>query len=767
MFVLKRNGQQEAVKFDKVTQRLKKLCAGLSKAVDPVEIAQQVCIGLYSGIKTSELDVLAAEIAAGKTSKHPEYGLLAGRILVSNLHKNTPPTFSACVLNELQPRGLCSDSLYKFVKEHGKELDALIKTDLDFTYDYFAYKTLEKSFLLRGKPADGRKVLERPQYMLLRLACALHLPDMDRIQETYALLSDKWFTHASPTLFNAGLPAPQMSSCYLVTMKDDSIEGIFDTLKQCAAISKSAGGIGISVSHIRATGSYIHGTNGISNGLVPMLRVFNNAARYVDQGGGKRKGSFCIYIEPWHADIQAILQLKKNHGSEEHRARDLYYAIWMPDLFMRRVEKDENWSLFCPKEAPGLVDVWGKEFETLYQKYEAEIPRKARVVMKARTLYEEIIAIQIETGGPFILFKDTCNAKSNQKNLGTIRSSNLCTEIIQFSSPKEIAVCNLASISLRRFANQQQFDHEKLRKVTHVVTRNLNRIIDLNHYPVAEAITSNLKHRPIGIGVQGLADCFHLLRLAYDSPEAATLNREIFETIYFAALEASCQLAKEHGPYSSYQGSPVSLGQLQPDFWPDTAKYSGRWDWTKLRADIKQYGLRNSLLVAPMPTASTSQILGNNECFEPYTLNMYLRRTLAGEFICVCPHLIQELEALGLWSQAMKQEIIRHRGSVQAISTIPADIKARYKTAFEISGKTIMDMAVDRGAFIDQSQSLNCYMQDPTPEKVRSMHYYAWTRGLKGSYYLRTPAAVDAIQFTVPNNAKQTERESKCISCSG
>lgn len=778
MYVLKRNGKKQEVHFDKISQRLKKLCGSDLKDVDPIEVAQQVCHGLHPGIKTSDLDILAAEIAAGKCTKHPSYGTFAGRILMSNLHKTTNPRYSE-VAKLLHSMDLFSQPCFDFVMKHREVLDKAIITANDYSYDYFAFKTLEKSYLLRHRDVS-RGVIERPQYLLMRVAVGLQQPDLAKVLETYRLLSDKWFTCATPTLYNSGSKNPQMSSCFLLTMKSDSISGIFDTVKQCAEISKCAGGIGLSVSNIRASGSYISGTNGRSNGLVPMLRVLNSTSAYVDQGGGRRKGSFAIYLEPWHADIEAFLELRLNQGAEELRARDLFYALWIPDLFMKRVEQGGKWSLFCPNEAPGLQDVWGKEFDALYCKHEAS--GKARKVMDARKLFDAIVKTQIETGMPFILFKDACNAKSNQKNLGTIRSSNLCTEIVEYCSADEIAVCNLASLSLKRFVNtiNGTFDHQKLREVTQVVTRNLNRIIDLNHYPVEECKRSNLRHRPIGLGVQGLADCFHELRIAYDGPEARKLNREIFETMYFAALEASCDLAKLEGVYSTYEKSPMSQGLLQMDMWPQhQVKYSGRWDWSKLRGDIAQYGVRNSLLIAPMPTASTSQILGNNECFEPYTLNIYVRRTLAGEFVCICHYLVQELTELGLWSSELKQKIVAAKGSVQSIPEIPVDIKARYKTVFEIPGKHLIDMAADRAPFIDQSQSFNCYMGTPTEEKVRSMHFYAWRQGLKGTYYLRTFAAVDPIQFTVPSSVTQQNqnqnapvctrksREEHCTSCSG
>lgn len=754
MFVIKRNGTRETVKFDKITQRLKKLCADLPN-VDPIEVTQKVTAGLKTGMTTHELDTFAAEIAVNKTSVHHEYAMLAARIAISDLHKTTKDRFSL-VMNDLYhmtnpktnlPSPLITKEVHDFVQLNGKFLDAAIQTAKDFAYDYFAFKTMVKSYLLKS---HDNTILERPQYMLMRTACGIHCGDLPRVLETYALLSDKYFTHATPTLYNACLPQAQLSSCFLLTMKADSIDGIYDTLKQCAAISKLAGGIGLSVSHVRASGSYIRGTNGASNGLIPMLRVFNATARYVDQGGGKRKGSFAIYLETWHADLEQFLNLKRNHGVEEMRARDLFYAVWVSDLFMQRCEKNEMWSFFCPNEAPGLVDVWGKAFETQYTLYERQ--GKARSRMPARKVMEMIVEAQIETGNPFVLFKDTCNAKSNQQHLGTIRSSNLCTEVIEYSAPDEIAVCNLASLSLPNFVDviRREFNHQKLREVTHIVTRNLNRIIDVNHYPVEEAKNSNLRHRPIGIGVQGLADTFLLLKMAFDSPEAAKLNVEIFETIYFAALEASCQLAMEtKETYSSYKGSPMSRGILQCDWWPN-AKFSGRWDWTGLRSRIAQYGVRNSLLVAPMPTATTSQMLGNNECFEPYTSNLYVRRTLAGEFICICKHLITDLAALGLWSPDMKQRIIAADGSVQGIAAIPADIRARYKTVWEIGRKTLIDMAAARGAFIDHSQSLNIWMEDATKTKVASMHMYVWRQGLKGTYYIRTKAAVNPQQVTVP-----------------
>jgi ribonucleoside-diphosphate reductase alpha chain len=632
--------------------------------------------------------------------------------------------------------------VFEIIEKNAYVLDSSIIYDRDFQFDYFGFKTLEKSYLLK---VDGR-IAERPQHMFMRVAVGIHRNDIDAVIETYNLMSERWFTHATPTLFNAGTPKPQMSSCFLLTMKEDSIGGIYDTLKSCAQISQSAGGIGLSIHNIRATGSYIRGTNGTSNGIIPMLRVFNDTARYVDQGGGKRKGSFAVYIEPWHADIFEFLDLKKNHGKEEMRARDLFYALWIPDLFMKRVKENGKWSLFCPNEAAGLSEVYGEKFEALYEKYEEE--GKARKTVKAQELWFAIIESQIETGTPYMLYKDACNEKSNQKNLGTIKSSNLCTEIVEYSAPDEIAVCNLASIALSRFVKDGAFDHQKLFDVTVVVTRNLNKIIDGNYYPVEAAERSNMRHRPIGIGVQGLADAFILLRLPFDSEEAQKLNKEIFETIYYAALTASKELAKELGPYETYEGSPVSKGIFQFDMW--NVKPGPRWNWESLRDEVKKYGVRNSLLLAPMPTASTSQILGNNECFEPYTSNIYTRRVLSGEFIVVNKHLLKDLVKLGIWNNVLKNKVITANGSIQNIAEIPQPIKDIYKTVWEIRQKVVIDMAADRGAFICQSQSLNLFMQEPSVSKITSMHFYAWERGLKtGMYYLRTKSATDAVKFTV------------------
>ncbi len=756
MYVLKRNGQKETVKFDKITTRLRKLSGDL-KHVDPAVVTKATCDSLVTGIKTSEIDDLAAEVAFAKSTIHYDYATLAARISVSNLHKTTKNKFSDVVQDLFlytnpkngQSAPLISKRVHDFVHVNSAVLDAAIRSQNDYGYDYFGFRTLVKSYLLR---LHG-KIVERPQYMLMRVACGIHAPNLEHVLEVYRLMSERWYTHATPTLFNAGTNRPQMSSCFLLTVKDDSITGIYDTLKQCAEISKSAGGIGLSTSHVRATGSYINGTNGASNGLVPMLRVFNTTARYVDQGGGKRKGSFAIYLEPWHADIEAFLSLKRNHGAEESRARDLSYGMWIPDLFMKRVEENQLWSLFCPNEAPGLVDVYGREFEELYLKYESEKTR-VRKQVPARYLYEAICKSQLETGNPYMLFKDTCNSRSNQKNLGTIRGSNLCTEIIQYSSKDEIAVCNLASVSLKCFVSEdgKSYDFQKLFEVIQVMTKSLDRIIDENFYPVKEAEYSNQRHRPIGIGVQGLADAFLAMKLPFDSPEASKLNCEIFETMYYAALDASCTLAAEKGTYSTYQGSPVSRGFLHVDYYSN-AKFSGRWDWTVLRQRIARYGVRNSLLIAPMPTASTSQILGNNECFEPYTSNIYSRRTLAGEFICVCKPLVDDLVAAHLWSDDLKQKIIAAQGSIANIAEIPADIRALYKTVWEIPMKVIINMAVERMPFIDQSQSVNCYFrgdQDTSAlNKVYSMHMYAWKNGLKGTYYVRTEAASNPTQVTV------------------
>lgn len=760
MYVIKRDGNPERVSFDKITRRLQVLCQlepALASDVDPVLVTQKVVQGVYNGVHTAQLDHLAAETAAYMGSLNPGYNVLAARIAISNLQKDTSESLletartlhtyvnSKTGLNS----ALIADDVFEVIANNTEALEAAIKYERDFNYTYFGFKTLERSYLFR---VDG-KIVERPQHMLMRVAVGLHKDNIPAVIETYDLLSQQLFTHATPTLFNAGTPRPQLSSCFLLTMKEDSIEGIYDTLKQCALISKSAGGIGLAAHRIRASNSYIRGTNGTSNGLIPMLRVYNDTARYVDQGGGKRKGAFAIYLEPWHADIFDFLDLKKNHGKEENRARDLFYGLWIPDLFMKRVETGGDWSLFCPNEAPGLFDSWGKEFEEKYERYEQE--GRARRVVKAQELWFAILESQIETGTPYMLYKDACNGKSNQQHLGTIQSSNLCTEVVQYTSPDEVAVCNLASLALPKFITNGEFDHKKLHAVVKVVTKNLNKVIDINYYPVPEARNSNMRHRPIGIGVQGLADVFMIMRHPWESDEARELNRAIFETIYYAALVASNELAQVEGTYQTYEGSPASKGKLQPDLWGVVP--SDRWDWATLRANIAQHGLRNSLLVAPMPTASTSQILGNNECFEPYTTNIYTRRILAGDFTVVNEHLLRELQQRGLWSPALKNKLVSHNGSVQRIEEIPDDIKKLYKTVWELPQRVIIDMAADRSAYIDQSQSLNVYMGEPSFAKLTSMHFYAWRKGLKtGMYYLRTRPAANAIQFTVDQEAAAT-----------
>jgi ribonucleoside-diphosphate reductase alpha chain len=765
MYVIKRDGRKEQIMFDKITARVRKLCYGLNELVDPLKVAMRVIEGLYDGVTTSELDNLAAEVSATMTTSHPDYARLAARISVSNLHKNTKKTFSE-VMHDLymyvNPRTgkeapLLSDEVYNVIMENKDRLDSTIIYNRDFSYDYFGFKTLERSYLLK---LNG-KIAERPQHMLMRVSIGIHLNDLEAAIETYELMSKKYFTHATPTLFNSGTPKPQMSSCFLLAMQDDSIDGIYDTLKQTAKISQSAGGIGLSIHNVRATGSYIAGTNGTSNGIVPMLKVFNDTARYVDQGGGKRKGSFAMYIEPWHADIFSFLDLKKNTGAEELRARDLFYAMWMPDLFMARVQDNAEWTLMCPNECPGLSDVHSEEFEALYTKYEAE--GKGRKSIKARELWEKILESQIETGTPYMLYKDAANRKSNQKNLGTIKSSNLCTEIMEYTSKDEVAVCNLASIALPMFIKNGEFDHKELFRITKRVTKNLNKVIDRNYYPVKEAENSNFRHRPVGLGVQGLADAFIKLRMPFTSDAAKALNQDIFETLYYAALTASMEEAKVDGPYQTYEGSPISQGQFQHNLWniqEDTL--SGRWDWDKLRSDVKKHGVRNSLLVAPMPTASTSQILGNNECFEPYTSNIYTRRVLSGEFIVVNKHLLEDLVDLGLWDDNLKNEIMRANGSVQNVDIIPQDIKDLYKTVWELSMKDIIDMSRQRGYFIDQSQSLNLFLEGATMAKLTSMHFYAWKSGLKtGMYYLRSKSAVDAKKMTVTKIKKAEPVEVK------
>lgn len=751
MFVIKRDGRKQEVKFDKVTARIQKLCYGLDSVhVDPTLVAHRVIEGIYDGVTTVELDNLASEVAATLTTRHPDYAQLAARIAISNLQKNTNKSFAKTIselyyyvdLKSGKNAPLVSEETFQIVQKHAETLDAAIIYDRDFGYDFFGFKTLERSYLLKMYG----KVKERPQHMLMRVAVGIHKEDIEAVIQTYNLLSERWFTHATPTLFNAGTPNPQMSSCFLLQIKEDSIDGIFDTLKSCAKISQSAGGIGLSIHDVRATGSYIRGTGGSSNGIVPMLRVYNDTARYIDQGGGKRKGSFAVYLEPWHADIFDFLDLRKNHGKEEIRARDLFTALWIPDLFMKRVEANGTWSLFCPNECPGLSDCYGDAFDELYHKYENE--GRARKTIPAQDLWFKIMESQIETGNPYMLYKDACNKKSNQQNLGTIKSSNLCTEIVEYTAPDEVAVCNLASIALPRFVINGEFDHQKLFEVTKVVTRNLNKVIDHNSYPVLEAKNSNERHRPIGIGVQGLADVFLILRLPFESEQARKLNKDIFETIYYGAMTASKELAKELGPYETYKGSPVSKGVFQYDMWGVTP--GPRWNWDALKKEVAKHGIRNSLLLAPMPTASTSQILGNNECFEPYTSNLYSRRVLSGEFIVVNKYLMRDLVRLGLWNDAMKNKIMLANGSIEHIEEIPEAIRELYKTVWQIKQKALIDMAADRGAYICQSQSLNLFVESANFAKLTSMHFYGWKLGLKtGMYYLRTKAAVNAIQFTV------------------
>jgi len=776
MYVITRSGEKEPIKFDKITERIEQLCFDLDRSfVDPMKIAKKVIEGIYDGITTKELDQLAAETAAYLSTQHPDYSTLAGRIAVSNLHKETRGCFSENIKamynyvdpikNEHSP--LVSKELYDVVMANAHKLDEAVQDRRDYNYDYFGYKTLEKSYLLR---MNG-KIVERPGQMLMRVSLGIHLENIDDAIKTYSGMSEKLFTHASPTLFNSGTNKPQLSSCFLLTMKDDSIEGIYETLKQTALISQSAGGIGLSIHHIRAKGSFIRGTNGTSNGIVPMLKVFNDTARYVDQGGGKRKGAFAVYLEPWHADIFDFLEMKKNTGKEEQRARDLFYALWIPDLFMKRVEEDGMWSLFCPHEAPGLADCYGKEFEALYKSYEEK--GLAKKTVRAQDVWFAVLESQIETGSPYMLYKDAANEKSNQKNLGTIKSSNLCTEILEYTAPDEVAVCNLASVALNKFVDvtggKAVYNHKKLYDVVYQMTVNLNRIIDINFYPVVEARNSNMRHRPIGLGVQGLADTFFEMRLPFESKEALKLNNDIFETIYFAAVTASKDAAKKEGPYSTYAGSPMSQGIFQFDMW-GVKPSSGNWDWDALKAEVATHGVRNSLLVAPMPTASTSQILGNNECFEPITSNIYVRRVLSGEFAVVNRFLVNDLIKMGLWNDKMRNEIIANNGSVQNINSIPEELKALYKTVWEIKQKSIIDMSAGRGPYIDQGQSLNVFVEDPNFGKLSSMHFYAWKAGLKtGMYYLRTRAAVNAVQFTVKNNEpvkKTVEEEKAAMVCS-
>jgi len=748
--------------FDKVTARLEKLCTGLS--VQPDRVAQKVFSNMYDGINTSEIDSLSADVAIDLMTENPDYEILATRITVSNMHKTSPKCFSDCAL-ALHARGYVSDH---FMKCLALNLDAEIDHTRDYNFGYFGIKTLQKGYLFPG---------ETPQYMLMRVALGIHCDDYPRVKETYHLMSQKFFTHATPTLFNAGTPNPQMSSCFLVAMKEDSVEGIFETLKECAHISKWSGGIGVHCSNIRANGSEIVGTKGKSDGIIPMLRVFNNTARYINQGGGKRKGSFAFYLEPWHADVMEFLDLRLNQGDEEARCRDLFTALWIPDLFMQKVEADQDWHLMCPNECPGLPDVYGEEFNELYRMYVAQ--GRFKRVVKARTVWDSILRSQIETGTPYMCYKDAANEKSNQKNIGTIKSSNLCTEVFEVSTPDETAVCNLASICLPTFVKKPAsegthplvFDFDELQYVTRVITRNLNRVIDRNYYPTEAARKSNMRHRPIAIGVQGLADVFQLMGWAFDSQEARHWNTYIFQRIYYAALQESCQLAKEEGPYETFAGSPASQGILQFDMWgvqPD-------FNFEIIREAIKTHGLRNSLLVAPMPTASTAQIMGNNEAFEPYTTNIYLRRTLAGEFVMINKHLVRDLQKLGLWTKDLKNGIIAANGSVQHIEGLPDQLKAVYRTAWEIPQKSIIDMAADRGAYIDQSQSMNIFMENPTMAKLSSMHMYGWKKGLKtGMYYLRTRAKAQPIKFTIDPDAVKAaalacsrENPEACMMCSG
>jgi len=771
MYVLKRDGKKVSVHFDKITSRISKLCYGLDQQhVDPVVISQKVIQGVYAGVTTMELDELAAQTAASFATQHPDYSNLAARISVSNLQKMTTASFSEftqALYHYVHPKTgapapLVSKEHYEITLKHALTLDSAIVHARDFEYDYFGFKTLEKSYLLKMHD----KIVERPQLMLMRVAVGIHGEDIEAAIETYNLLSERYFTHATPTLFNAGSNKAQMSSCFLLTMKEDSIDGIYDTLKNSAIISKFAGGIGLAIHNVRASQSYIRGTNGSSNGIVPMLRVFNNTARYVDQGGGKRKGSIAIYLEPWHADIFAFLDLRKNHGNEADRARDLFYALWVPDLFMERVKENGTWTLFCPNEAPGLADVHGQAFKDLYEQYERD--GKGRKTIQAQQLWFAVLDSQVETGTPYMLYKDAANAKSNQQNLGTIRCSNLCTEIMEYTAPDEIAVCNLASISLSKLVRplsntegipgaHRIFDFDQLMRVSKVITKNLNKIIDRNYYPIPEARNSNMRHRPIGIGVQGFADVFMMLKIPYESTEAIQLNKDIFETIYFGACEASMELAAKDGPYESYEGSPASKGKLQFDLWGVTP--SNRWPWAELKAKIATHGMRNSLLTAPMPTASTAQILGNNESTEPFTSNMYNRRVLAGEFTVVNKHLLRELTAMGIWTDSVRNRIIADRGSVQNVSEIPKHIRDIYKTVWEIPQRVILDMSADRGPYICQSQSLNIHIAEPNSSKLTSMHFYAWKKGLKtGMYYLRTRPKADAIQFTVDQEQLVADR---------
>ena len=804
-YVTKRDGTKEEIQFDKILRRIKKLSETLT--INPSKVTQKVCTQIYPNINTSEIDELVGQICASLSTEHPDYGVLASKIVVSNHHKNTSPSFTE-VIKALYDENLISKKIYSIVKSHGTKLNDVIDYQRDFYLDYFGFKTLEKSYLMKV----NRVIVERPQHMFLRVALGIHYSDIKEAIETYNFMSNKYFTHATPTLFNSGTPRPQLSSCFLLAMKDDSIDGIFSTLKDCALISKWAGGIGLHTHNIRAKNSKIRGTNGISNGVVPMLRVFNNTARYVDQGGGKRNGSIAIYTEPWHKDIFDWISLRKNHGNEEDRARDLFYALWIPDLFMERVKNNSYWTLFCPDEAPGLADVVGEDFNKLYIEYESDEEKYNGNRIEARKLWFAILESQIETGTPYICYKDAANQKSNQKNLGVIKSSNLCTEIIEYSSAKEYAVCNLASIGLSKFVDleKSEFDFNLLYKVTKVITKNLNKVIDINYYPIPECEYSNKLHRPIGIGVQGLADVFAMLKMPFDSDQAKKLNNDIFETIYYGAMETSLEISKKRseplkrikkimgildnpgnqdqdqdigdlkkelsalkkvfkptkeelnrdkylGSYSSFEGSPLSQGKFQFDLWDQEA--SDRHDWSSLRKEIGEYGVRNSLLVAPMPTASTSQILGNNECIEPFTSNIYLRRTLAGEFVVINKYLIKDLIELGLWNEDLKNMIVKNGGSVQNIDCIPKEIQDIYKTVWEIGSKTLIDMAADRGKFICQSQSLNLFVDKPDFNRLTKMHFYGWQKGLKtGMYYLRTKPVAQAQQFTIEPEKKTSSK---------
>ena len=764
MKVIKRSGDEVEMLFDKVTKRIQKLNSEpeFSKLnVQPDKVAQKVFTSMYDGISTSEIDNLTAEVAIGMITEDPDYETLAMRVTVSNLQKTCPKTFSDAMVS-LHVKGIVSDHFMKCLK---LDMDAWIDHSRDYLFGYFGVKTLQKGYLNVG---------ETPQYLFMRVSVGIHGDDYPRVKETYDLMSQKFFTHATPTLFNAGTNNPQMSSCFLVAMKEDSIEGIYETLKECAHISKWSGGIGIHCSNIRSNGTRIKGTNGVADGIVPMLRVFNNTARYVNQGGGKRKGSFAIYLEPWHADVMDFLELRLNQGDEEMRCRDLFTALWIPDLFMEKVEKDEDWFLMCPNECPGLPDVYGEEFNELYRMYVAQGRFKKKV--RAREVWDAVLKSQVETGTPYMCYKDSTNTKSNQKNIGTIKSSNLCTEIMEVSGPDETAVCNLASLCLPTFLREKTapdgshpfiFDFDKLQEVTRVVTRNLNRVIDKNFYPTEAARKSNMRHRPIAIGVQGLADVFMMMGYSFDEPAARELNKHIFRSIYFAALQESCELAMSEGTYETFRDSPADKGQLQFDLWDQTDHIFG-----KLKGDIATWGLRNSLLVAPMPTASTAQIMGNNEAFEPYTTNIYLRRTLAGEFVMVNKHLVKDLQKINKWNPQIKTEIIRNGGSVQSLD-IPENLKEIYRTVWEIPQKSIIDMSADRGAYIDQSQSLNIFMENPTLAKLSSMHMYGWKKGLKtGMYYLRTRAKAKPIQVTVPVESAEAlacrrDNPESCLMCSG